>query len=96
MARLNENLGGDWSFDVQRHHRNGGGIEVTAELKSNGNRVQHTGTSVDKWPWFWHYQCTCMRSMTPWSAAASLAASRRSPSRLRSNEEPSSKRPPIR
>ena len=45
VARLNENLGGDWSFDVQRHRRNGGGIEVTAELKSNGNRVQHTGTS---------------------------------------------------
>ena len=45
MARLNERLGGDWSFDVQRHHRNGGGIEVTAELKSNGTRVQRTGTS---------------------------------------------------
>ena len=26
-------------------HRNGGGIEVTAELKSNGTRVQRTGTS---------------------------------------------------
>ena len=37
--RLNERLGNDWSFDVQRHHRNGGGIEVTAELKSNGTRV---------------------------------------------------------
>ena len=45
VARLNERLGGDWSFDVQRHHRNGGGIEVTGELKSNGSRVQHTGTS---------------------------------------------------
>ena len=28
VARLNERLGGDWSFDVRRHHRNGGGIEV--------------------------------------------------------------------
>ena len=45
MARLNERLRGDWSFDVQRHHRNGGGIEVTGELKSNGARVQRTGTS---------------------------------------------------
>ncbi|MDD9982831.1 MAG: hydantoinase B/oxoprolinase family protein, partial [Gammaproteobacteria bacterium] len=45
VARLNERLGDDWSFDVQRHHRNGGGIEVTAEMKSNGARVQCTGTS---------------------------------------------------
>ena len=45
VARLNERLGNDWSFDVQRHHRNGGGIEVRAELKSNGTRVQRTGTS---------------------------------------------------
>ena len=45
MARLNQRLGSDWSFDVQRHHRNGGGIEVLAELKSNGTRVQRTGTS---------------------------------------------------
>ena len=45
MARLNERLGVDWSFDVQRHHRNGGGIEVTAEIKSNGTRVRRTGTS---------------------------------------------------
>ena len=45
VARLNERLGEDWSFDVRRHHRNGGGIEVTAELKSNGSRVQRTGTS---------------------------------------------------
>ena len=45
VARLSERLGDDWSFDVQRHHRNGGGIEVTAELKSNGIRVQRTGTS---------------------------------------------------
>ena len=45
MARLNERLGGDWSFDVRRHHRNGGGIEVTGELESNGTRLQHTGTS---------------------------------------------------
>ena len=45
VARLNDRLGDDWSFDVQRHHRNGGGIEVTAELKSNGTRVQRTGTS---------------------------------------------------
>ena len=44
-ARLNERLGDDWSFDVQHHHRNGGGIEVMAELKSNGTRVQRTGTS---------------------------------------------------
>ena len=44
VARLNERLG-DWSFDVRRHHRNGGGIEVTGELKSNGTRVQRTGTS---------------------------------------------------
>ena len=29
VARLNEHLGVDWSFDVRRHHRNGGGIEVT-------------------------------------------------------------------
>ena len=45
VARLNDRLGDDWSFDVQRHHRNGGGIEVTGELKSNGARVQHTDTS---------------------------------------------------
>lgn len=45
MARLNQRLGGDWSFDVQRHHRNGGGIEVTGELSSNGTRVRRTGTS---------------------------------------------------
>ena len=45
VARLNERLGDDWSFDVQRHHRNGGGIEVRAELESNGTRVQRTGTS---------------------------------------------------
>ena len=45
VVRLNERLGGDWSFDVQRHHRNGGGIEVRAELESNGTRVQRTGTS---------------------------------------------------
>ena len=45
VARLNERLGGDWSFDVERHHRNGGGIGVTAELKSNGARVRRTGTS---------------------------------------------------
>ena len=45
MARLNERLGVDWSFDVRRHHRNGGGIEVTGELKSNGARVQRTGNS---------------------------------------------------
>ena len=45
MARLNQRLGDDWSFDVQRHHRNGGGIEVQGELKSNGTRVQRTGTS---------------------------------------------------
>ena len=43
VARLNQRLGSDWSFDVQRHHRNGGGIEVLAELKSNGTRVQRTG-----------------------------------------------------
>ena len=45
MARLNERLGRDWSFDVQRHHRNGGGIDVTGELRANGARVQHTGIS---------------------------------------------------
>ena len=45
MARLNARLGDDWSFDVQRHHRNGGGIEVLAELKSNGARVRRTGAS---------------------------------------------------
>ena len=45
VARLNQRLGDDWSFDVQRHHRNGGGIEVQGELKSNGTRVQRTGTS---------------------------------------------------
>ena len=45
VARLNQRFGSDWSFDVQRRHRNGGGIEVLAELKSNGTRVQRTGTS---------------------------------------------------
>ena len=45
VARLNERLGDDWSFDVRRHHRNGGGIEVTGELRSNGTRVQRTGLS---------------------------------------------------
>ena len=34
MARLNERLGTDWSFDVQRHHCNGGGIEVVAGGKA--------------------------------------------------------------
>ena len=28
MARLNERLGDAWSFDVQRHHRNGGGVPL--------------------------------------------------------------------
>ena len=45
VARLNERLGGDWSFDVRRHRRNGGGIEVLAELESNGARVRRTGAS---------------------------------------------------
>ena len=45
VARLNERLGHEWSFDVQRRHRKGGGIEVAGELKSNGTRVQRTGTS---------------------------------------------------
>ena len=45
MARLNERMGGDRSFDIQRHHRNGGGIEALGELRSNGTRVQRTGTS---------------------------------------------------
>ena len=47
VARLNDRLGDDWSFDVQRHHRNGGGIEVRAELKADGTWVQRTGTSND-------------------------------------------------
>ena len=42
------------------------------------------------------YQLACMCSMTPCSAAASLAGSRRSPSRLRSSDGPISKRLPIR
>ena len=46
VARLNERLGDDRSFDVQHHHRNGSGIEAAAELKSNGSRVQRTGTSI--------------------------------------------------
>ena len=45
VARLNARLGNDWSFDVLRHHRNGGGIEVVAELGANGTRVQRTGAS---------------------------------------------------
>ena len=45
VARLNARLGDDWSFDVLRHQRNGGGIEVVAELGSNGTRVQRTGAS---------------------------------------------------
>ena len=45
MARLDERLGDTWSFDVRRHRRNGGGIEVLAELQANGARVQRTGTS---------------------------------------------------
>ncbi len=40
-------------------------------------------------------QLACMRSMTPCSAAASLAGSRRSPSRLRLSDDPISKRPPM-
>lgn len=28
-----------------RHHRNGGGVEVEAELAANGARVQRTGHS---------------------------------------------------
>ena len=45
VARLNAQLGEGWSFDVLRHHRNGGGIEVVAELGANGTRVQRTGAS---------------------------------------------------
>jgi hypothetical protein len=45
VARLNARLGDDWSFDVLRHHRNGGGIEVVAQLGANGTRVQRTGAS---------------------------------------------------
>ena len=45
VARLNAHLGDAWSFDVLRHHRNGGGTEVVAELGANGTRVQRTGTS---------------------------------------------------
>ena len=44
----------------------------------------------------WPYQLACMRSITPWSAAASLAGSRRAPSKLRSNAGAISKRIPIR
>ena len=45
VARLNARLGEGWSFDVLRHQRNGGGIEVVAELGANGTRVQRTGAS---------------------------------------------------
>ena len=45
VARLNARLGNDWSFDVLRHQRNGGGIEVVAELGANGTRVQRSGAS---------------------------------------------------
>ena len=45
VARLNARLGEGWSFDVLRHHRNGGGVEVVAELGANGTRVQRTGAS---------------------------------------------------
>ena len=45
VARLNAHFGEIWSFDVLRHHRNGGGVEVEAELKANGSRVQGTGHS---------------------------------------------------
>ena len=45
VERLHERLGEGWSFDVVRHHRNGGGVEVEAELTANGRRVQRTGTS---------------------------------------------------
>ena len=45
VARLNARLGDDWSFDVLRHHRNGGGIEVVAQLGANGTRVQRSGAS---------------------------------------------------
>ena len=45
MARLNARLGDDWSFDVLRHHRIGGGIEVVAQLGANGTRVRRTGAS---------------------------------------------------
>ena len=45
VARLNARFGGSWSFDVLRHHRNGGGVEVEAELKANGSRVQRAGHS---------------------------------------------------
>ena len=45
VARLNARLGDAWNFDVLRHHRNGGGVEVEAELSANGSRVQRTGHS---------------------------------------------------
>ena len=45
VARLNQRLGDDWSFDIQRHHRSGGGIEVTGKLTSNGARMHRAGTA---------------------------------------------------
>ena len=43
VGRLNASFGDTWSFDVLRHHRNRRGIEVVAEIKANGTRVQRTG-----------------------------------------------------
>lgn len=43
-ATVTKRLGDDGSFDF-RHHHNGGDIEVRAEMKSTGTRVQRTDTS---------------------------------------------------
>ena len=43
VARLNSNYGHDWSFDVLRQRQNGAGVEVEAEIRANGTRVQGTG-----------------------------------------------------
>ena len=45
VGQLNSRFGADWSFDVLRHRRNGAGIEVEAELKANGTRVQRSASA---------------------------------------------------
>ena len=45
VGRLNAIFGERWSFDVLRHHKNRKGVEVVAEMKANGARIQRSGYS---------------------------------------------------
>ena len=68
--------------------------EAGIRLKSEDRASEGTAPRGRNPPW--PYQRACMRSITPCSAAASLAGSRHAPSRLRLNAGAISKRIPIR